>query len=82
MRDCVMISHVMQNITSLPDTADNTGVTPEIVDKRGYAARWRLCVRTIDNYLKAGLPHLRLGQRRIRIVVKEADEWMRKKFGV
>jgi hypothetical protein len=73
----------MQNITSVPDTAVEKHLTvPEIVDKRGYAARWSLCVRTIDNYLKAGLPHLRLGQRRIRIVVKEADEWMRKKFGV
>lgn len=52
-----------------------------ILDKKSYAERWSFSVRTIDNLLRAGMPHLRVGERRVRIIVAEADAWMRQRFG-
>lgn len=52
----------------------------EITDKRGYGARWWFSVRHIDNLLSQGLPHLKIGARRVRILIPEADAWMKEKF--
>jgi hypothetical protein len=54
--------------------------TPDITDKRGYAARWHFSVRTIDALLAKGLPHCKVGKRRVRLVVSEADAWMHEQF--
>jgi hypothetical protein len=62
-----------------PDTA--TGHTMAVTDKRGYGQRWMFSARHVSNLLAAGLPHLKIGSRRVRIVVDEADAWMRERFG-
>jgi len=51
-----------------------------IVDKKEYASRWSFSLRTIDNLLRDGLPHLKVGKRRVRIFVADADLWMRERF--
>jgi hypothetical protein len=53
----------------------------DICDKKAYAARWQHSVRAVDNWLSEGLPHLRIGPRRVRICIPEADAWMREKYG-
>lgn len=53
-----------------------------VTDKKGYAERWLFSPRHIDNFLAEGLPHLKIGDRRVRIVVAEADRWMGEQFGV
>jgi hypothetical protein len=45
----------------------------EILDKRQFGKRWQFSVRHIDNLLKMGMPHLRVGERRVRIIATEAD---------
>ena len=60
-----------------PDAATTA---QEITDKKGYAARWQGSVRWIDGLLARGLPHLKIGKRRVRIVISEADRWMREQF--
>ena len=62
-----------------PDTAP--GNTPAVTDKKGFAAHWLFSVRTVDNLLRAGLPHFAVGRRRVRICVPEADQWMRERYG-
>src|SRR5690242_4418132 len=52
-----------------------------VTDKRGYAKRVKLSPRTIENFLATGMPHWKIGKRRVRIVVSEADAWMRERFG-
>ncbi len=54
--------------------------TAEITDKKGFGARWRFSTRHVDNFLSQGMPHFAIGKRRVRIVTKEADAWMREKF--
>ena len=54
----------------------------EVTDKKGFAARWKFSVRHIDNLLAQGLPHYKIGKRRVRIFIAEADAWMKARFGV
>jgi hypothetical protein len=53
----------------------------EITDKKGFGARWDFSVRHVDNLLRQGMPHLKIGKRRVRIITEEADSWMRERFG-
>jgi hypothetical protein len=53
----------------------------EVTNKRGYAARWQSSTRSVDNWIKKGLPCLRIGKRKVRILTGEADAWMRQTFG-
>lgn len=64
-----------------PATTYDT-MTPIATDKKGFATRWGFSPRHIDNLMTEGLPHLKIGRRRVRIVVEEADRWMKEKFGV
>jgi hypothetical protein len=52
----------------------------EITDKKGYARRWQGSPRWIDGLLAQGLPHCKIGARRVRILIPEADAWMREQF--
>ena len=68
------------------DTSKLAGIATEasqttICDKRGYGQRWNFSIRKIDDLLAQGLPHLRVGSRRVRIIIAEADRWMIEKFG-
>lgn len=68
--------------TTQPDTATGNKLAAEFVtDKRGFAARWKFSVRHVDNLLAQGMPHLKCGRRRVRLVVSEADSWMKERFG-
>ena len=52
----------------------------EITDKKGFAARWSFSSRHVDNLLAKGCPHLKIGARRVRIVIADADAWMNEQF--
>lgn len=54
--------------------------TADITDKKGYAERWHGSVRWIDGLIARGLPHLKIGARRVRILIPEADAWMHAQF--
>ena len=65
-----------------PDTATGIKLATEITDKRGDARRWQLSPRHIDNLIAQGLPHCKIGARRVRIIVEDADAWMVKQFAI
>jgi hypothetical protein len=69
------------NSTFATDAVSGAKMNGDITDKRGYAERWHFSPRLIDNLLAQGLPHLKIGTRRVRILVEEADAWMRERFG-
>jgi hypothetical protein len=73
---------IEKEVEAAPDTATGTNTADTITDKRGYAARWKFSVRTIDTLLAKGLPHCKVGKRRVRLVVSEADKWMAEQFRV
>ena len=55
-----------------------TGPSPtqDFENKRQLAARLGVSLRTIDNLLVRGLPHLRLTRRLIRFPRAAVDEWI------
>ena len=63
-----------------PEPATGTKLAAEITDKKGYGKRWGFSLRQIDNLLRRGMPHLKVGERRVRIIIPEADAWMREQF--
>jgi len=70
--------------TIKPDAAAGSSTKPaagNVTDKRGYAQRWQFSLRHVDNLIAKGLPHLKIGARRVRILTDEADSWMRATFG-
>jgi hypothetical protein len=67
---------------NIPDTATgDTTLASSITDKKGYATRWQGSVRWVDLLLARGLPHLKIGARRVRILIPEADAWMKEQYG-
>lgn len=71
---------------SQPETATGfkmaaSTASNEITDPRGYAARWGFSKRKISDLLAQGLPHLKIGSRRVRINIPQADAWMHEQFG-
>lgn len=61
-------------------TVNNIDTQPVAMDKRAFAARWLFSIRHIDNLLNQGMPHLKIGKRRVRIIVEEADRWMKTQY--
>lgn len=71
----------MNKTQLMPEAAAGSTFTAEITDKRGFAARWHFSVRFLDSLISQGLPHVKVGQRRVRIVTVEGDRWMKERFG-
>ena len=63
-----------------PTTGATNDMVAAITDKQGYGARWKFSSRHIDNLLAKGLPHCKVGARRVRILIPEADAWMKDKY--
>lgn len=69
----------MKHAPFTPETA--TGRTKAVTDKKGYGEHLLFSSRHVDNLIAQGLPHLKIGNRRVRIIIEEADAWMRERFG-
>jgi hypothetical protein len=52
----------------------------EIMDLGRYMARWGFSKRHGQNLLAKGMPCLLIGRRRVRIIVADADRWMKDTF--
>lgn len=63
---------------------DNTslGQTPQAVNlsKRDTAKRHSLSERTVDNFVAAGMPVLRISSRKLLFPVADCDAWIRERF--
>ena len=78
----VYLVFVHKNTSFTPEAAAGTTKSAaEILDKKLYGQHWQFSVRHVDNLIAQGLPHLKVGKRRVRIIVSEADAWMRERFG-
>ncbi len=57
-------------------TGDSQTTHPEYENKRQLAVRLGVSVRTIDNLLVRGLPHLKLTRKLVRFPRAAVDEWL------
>jgi hypothetical protein len=72
----------MNKNVPMPDAGTGQKLPTNLLDKRGLADLAGMhSTRWVDDQLAAGMPHLKLGQRRVRIDAAEALEWLRQKYG-
>lgn len=69
-----------ENVPHTLEAATGSKLAAEITDKQGFGSRWGFSSRHIDTLIARGLPHLKIGKRRVRIVVAQADAWMIERF--
>jgi hypothetical protein len=68
------------NITQTEVTNSQPALASPFTDKKGFAKRWQGSTRWVDDLIARGMPHLKIGSRRVRICVAEADAWMQEQF--
>jgi len=51
-------------------------------DKFAVAEMLDLCPRSVDNLMAQGMPHLRIGTRRVRFDMAEVRAWAKRHYGV
>lgn len=55
---------------------------PRLWDKADVARFAGVTKRTVDNLMARGLPHLKIGARRVRFDPAEVQDWFRREFSV
>jgi predicted DNA-binding transcriptional regulator AlpA len=70
--------------TLQPDaaTGEKLATVPRYGSKADVAAMLQMSRRTVDNLLRQGCPHLKLGSRRCRFDLAEVREWLSENFRV
>jgi hypothetical protein len=66
------------------DTGANLSATdtlPVFGNKRDVARMLQMSTRSVDNYLAAGLPHIKVSSRRVRFDLGECRVWFKEQFG-
>ena len=58
-----------------PEVAEGSQMSAALLDKRDLARLLKLSPRSISNWMDKGLPHLRLGERRVRFVTPDVMQW-------
>ena len=49
--------------------------------KKDVAAMIGCCIRSVDNELQRGLPHLKMGARKVRFDLGEVAAWLKRTYG-
>jgi predicted DNA-binding transcriptional regulator AlpA len=60
--------------------SDGAGVV-EFGSKRDVSAMVGCCVRTVDSLMQQGMPHLKLGRRKVRFDLGEVAVWLKQTYG-
>jgi len=53
---------------------------PRYGSKRDVAQMVQMSLRSVDNFLREGCPHLKLGKRRVRFDMAEVRQWLADNF--
>jgi hypothetical protein len=61
--------------------ADNVNPVPRFGSKRDVAVMLQMSVRSVDNFLRAGMPCIKLSKRRCRFDLLECRQWFKTQFG-
>lgn len=82
-RNATYCYSMLKNILETPNTAggsEKSAAVENFGDKRAVADLAGMSVRWVDGQLLEGLPHLKLGPRRVRFDLSEVREWFCTKY--
>ena len=74
----------MNAIKGIPDADTGhklSAIIPQFGSKRDVAAMLQMSLRSVDNYVAAGCPHIALSKRRLRFDLVEVRQWFKEQFG-
>jgi len=77
-----MQSHNTQQTPEVATGQTSLAAQSPYTDKRGFAQRLQCSTRFVDGLLANGLPHLKISNRRVRILIADADNWLRDQYRV
>lgn len=55
--------------------------SPQFADKKAIAEMLGMSTRSVDNFLAAGMPHMKFGARCVRFDVDEVRAWLKAQYG-
>ena len=68
----------MNRLPENPTPPETPTAASPYIDKKALANRLGLSRRTIDNWMQRGLPHLKLGARRVRFDLRDVEPWLQR----
>jgi predicted DNA-binding transcriptional regulator AlpA len=73
---------MVKNISATDAATVNTelATVPRYGSKRDVAAMLQMSVRSVDNFVARGCPHLRVSSRRLRFDMGEVRAWLTENF--
>ena len=73
---------MMQNIQTPESSPGNSALVqvPRYGGKKDVASMVQMSVRSVDNFVAQGCPHLKLGKRRVRFDMAEVRQWLADNF--
>jgi len=63
-----------------PDASPGSSALTRYGSKRDVAAMLQMSVRSVDNFVARGCPHLRVSSRRLRFDMDEVRRWLADNF--
>lgn len=70
------------NAGNLKPLAHDNNIIAPFGSKRDVAAMLQMSIRSVDNYMADGMPHLKFGKRRCRFDLPAVREWVLAQYGV
>jgi predicted DNA-binding transcriptional regulator AlpA len=73
----------LSNTQTSPEAATGApqlATVPRYGSKKDVARMIQMSVRSVDNFLRDGCPHLKLSARRVRFDLDEVREWLAENF--
>jgi predicted DNA-binding transcriptional regulator AlpA len=64
-----------------PETVAGNKSAVQLRDKNDIAAMCKISSRSVSNYMEKGMPHLRLGSRRVRFIESDVLAWLKTNCG-
>lgn len=69
-----------QTLPEVPTGQSLLGAVARYGGKRDVASMVQMSVRSVDNLVAQGCPHLKLGKRRVRFDMAEVRQWLADNF--
>ncbi len=70
----------IQPLETATSNQSSLAAVPRYGSKRDVAAMLQMSIRTVDNFVAAGCPHLRVSSRRLRFDMAEVRQWLADNF--
>lgn len=77
-----MIAKNIQTLETATSNQTSLAAVQRYGGKRDVASMVQMSVRSVDNFVAQGCPHLKLGKRRVRFDMAEVRAWLAENFRV